>query len=567
MVPDRDYLSRFVLFSFIIPLLLSCGGDSPFDPRDEGGQNGPISLQQKTLQFKGVRSIVRKPSQVQFFFSLRDIEGNALRIPPETLAQNTRIYENNTEIDYSETNFFISTAENFRMDVVLVLDFTRSMAAPTSTGETGIAQMLEGARTIIRKLGAAHRVALVEFHDRNVAPQIISYFTSDTDALLAILDDFAKRTIDNGSTRVWDAVITGLNLFPTEDNPDNVRLLVFLSDGFDTSSEKQPADIKSLAREKLAQIHCVGTGDAPRTEVLQDIAAATDGLYYAADDLGGITAQLEQIAINLSGQYKLSYISLTRNTMPSVRVEIEHEGEINAFQQELDLRAVIADDRIGELTYDDDVREGERANVFLRLLHTPRNINRFRFRFLATSKLDTVTLIAREEGGILDSTWQLFGPNPELWYTLKSDSSVLPFGGFGLLVNARFRNIGDSSLAVPFEMDNSIYSNEKRFSYPQTLYIGLPIIDPVPPQDSSNVPVDITLRWRVDNFRNQQNIRFDVRLDKNRPSERIVASDITSNRFKPATALEPNTVYYWQIIARSGRNFYSGPIWRFKTAP
>ncbi len=560
-MPVRS-LSKLVLIVISLSWL-SCDSESPFDPAER--QNGPVRLQQRTLQFKGVRSIVRKPSQVQFFFSLRDNDGNALRIPPQSLVQNTRIFENDTEIDYNETNFFISTAENFRMDVVLVLDFTRSMAAPTASGETGIEQMLTGARTIIRTLGAAHRVALVEFHDRNVAPQIISYFTSDTDVLLATLDRFAEREIDNGSTRVWDAVMTGLNLFSTEDNPDNIRLLVFLSDGFDTSSEKRPEDIKDLARKKLVQIHCVGTGDSPQADLLQDIATATEGLYYAADDLGGISAQLEQIAINLSGQYKLSYISLTRNPTPSVRVEITHEGEINSFQQDLDLRGVIADDRIGELTYDDEVLEGERANVFLRLLHTPRNINRFRFRFLS-GKLDEVTMVAAEDGGILDSTWQLLGPNPELWYTLKSDSSVLPFGGFGLLVNARFRNVGDSSLAVPFELDNSIYSNDKGFAYPETLYIGLPITDPVPVNNSANVPVNVTLSWRVDNFRNLRDIRFDVRLDKNRPSERIIASDIAANRFKPATPLEPNTLYYWQIIVRSGRNFYSGPIWRFKTA-
>ncbi|MFQ5627160.1 MAG: hypothetical protein ACE5I1_00250 [bacterium] len=560
-------MKKILFYLILYPLfhiLVGCNATTPTEPIIDNPVSDLTKIEE-SLIFKGVRPTVQPPCQVQFFFSVRDLQNRAMIFSQNELAEKTRIFENNTEIDYSETNFFVSNADNFRMDIVMVLDFTNSMASFLQNNQTAIDQMLLGSKEIIRSLGAAHRVALLEFHDRNFEPQVLSYFTSDTTFLIGALDAFASSQIDNGSSRVWDAVHKGLQLFPDEDNPDNVRLLIFLSDGYDTSSRFTPDNIIELANKKFAQIHSVGTGNVRGSQVLEKITHSTEGLFYAADSLSDITFQLNEIAANLSGQYKLSYISLLQQSKPEVKVQIEYDGKFNSFAQVVDLTVVDngqKDDRIGRLTYDGSVVADERATAVLRLQHTPRNINTFRFR-IQSDLLKQIEIIPQTEGGVLDSSWQLSVGN-DGWFTLHSDAKVLPFGAFGLLVKAQFSPISGSGLNVPFSLDNTIYNSGKSFIAPDTLRLGLPINNPSPIHESDNVSKQPAFSWQIEAADSVQ-VEIDFHLDTARLATALAASNLQANTFTPAQPLAANKTYYWKIVVHTGRNHFTGPVWKFTT--
>ena len=65
----------------------------------------------------------------------------------------------------------MNTAENYNLEVVFVLDFTNSMAKMEVPGfQNGIEAMVETIIKAIDVLPEAHRVGVVEFHDKNLDP-------------------------------------------------------------------------------------------------------------------------------------------------------------------------------------------------------------------------------------------------------------------------------------------------------------------------------------------------------------------------------------------------------------
>ena len=124
------------------------------------------------INFGGVVTRTNLPSQVQVVFSLRDQDGHAIELPAEDVQKATKIYECEPrteegcrpgtedweEIDYTETSFFVHTAENFDLEVVFVLDFTNSMAqARLPDGRRAIAAMMESFSAGLGVLPGAHR--------------------------------------------------------------------------------------------------------------------------------------------------------------------------------------------------------------------------------------------------------------------------------------------------------------------------------------------------------------------------------------------------------------------------
>ena len=167
------------------------------------------------------------PSQVEIVFSLRDQEGHAIVLPAEEIQRATRVYERGPgtdgweEIDYAETGFFVHTAENFDLEVIFVLDFTNSMAeASLPDGRTGIDAMLEAVSSGLDLIPSAHRIGVVEFHDRTADPGVLSVLTTDRQAIHNSIAEFSNTSFDPGSSQVWDSVFTGASLFSTRDqNP------------------------------------------------------------------------------------------------------------------------------------------------------------------------------------------------------------------------------------------------------------------------------------------------------------------------------------------------------------
>ena len=229
----------------------------------------PVPSEVTALNFTGVRVLLSEPSQVQATFSLRDQDGRPVILPGSDVQRATRIFERGDgeeaweELDYTETNFFVHSAERFALEVVFVLDFTRSMTTwQLPDGTAGSTLMRHALERALDRLAEAHRVGVVAFHDRNAEPVILAFPTTDRDFIRTEVAQFAESGFDSGSSRLWDAVARGLDLFPVEEGlpVDVTRALVFLSDGRDTSSVQTRDDVAQLAQERGVQLYPLGAG-------------------------------------------------------------------------------------------------------------------------------------------------------------------------------------------------------------------------------------------------------------------------------------------------------------------
>ena len=439
------------------------------------------------INFAGVVTRTNLPSQVQVVFSLRNQDGRAIVLPAEDIQKATKIYERRIEtedesgtgteeweeIDYTETSFFVHTAENFDLEVVFVLDFTNSMAqARLPDGRSGIAAMLDAFGASLGVLPGAHRIGVIEFHDRNLEPEVLSALTTNRQAIRDKISEFSESSFDPGSSRVWDSVVAGADLFSTRgQNLRAVRALVFLSDGRDTSSVNARDDAQGYAQARGVQLYAMGVGEVFQEEELREMADSTGGGYYPARDVSLLQEQLQLLVNDLRGQYQVSYITLRRTGEYSTQVAVELGGVMGSMQTApFDAATFFGPDNRGAIQFDPpsiDRNEGK-ATIFVRALHMPRNIDRIRFK-VDTPNPVQVDLVKRQDGGLLDG-WNLLEPDTEGFYEVSSPDPV-EFGNFGLLFRLTISDVTEESLEIPVEFDNTIYTAGK--SLERTAYIAI----------------------------------------------------------------------------------------------
>jgi hypothetical protein len=451
-----------VLFVPILAFLV-LGGLASCTESDNSGVEPPPS---STVVFKDIQTFLQKPSQVQFTFRISDSRNHAVVIDQGPLTAPFRIFEDGAEIDYSETSYFVHPAASLELDMVVLLDFTNSMASWQDSGRSGIDLEVNWTRDLIAQLAAAHRMAIMEYHDRNVDAGIIAPFSNDKTALNASLDQFLSQPLDHGSSRIWDALYSAVGEFDGGLGANKERSIFFITDGKETSSDRTPADVINSARLLQASIFIVGTGNVTNENSLKQIAEQTGGEYYPAGDMAAFQQKLQQITRDLGGQYKLSYITLKRSGSHDVQVKFAYNGLSGQFDSSLDLGSIYGDDRVGVLSFDSPTLTASGLHVIVRAQHVPRNIDRFRFK-LATTKEYHLSLIAADAGGIC-SDWTISGADDQ-GYVAVSSTTPLLFGDFGPLFQIDISPIIETSVTIPFELDNSVYSEGKSFTFPANI--------------------------------------------------------------------------------------------------
>ena len=432
----------------------------------------PVASADAALEFAGVRVLLSEPSQVQAIFSLRDQDGNPVILPGSDVQHGTRIFERGAgeeaweELDYTETNFFVHSAERFALEVVFVLDFTRSMTTwQLPDGTAGSTLMRHALERALDRLAEAHRVGVVAFHDRNAEPVILAFPTTDRDSIRTEVAQFAESGFDSGSSRLWDAVARGLDLFPVQEGLpiDVTRALVFLSDGRDTSSLQTRDDVVLLAQERGVQVYPLGLGDVYQESDLRALATATNGAYYAVAELAELETQFTALVNDFAGQYKLSYTTLRRSGAYAVRIETTLGDVTGVFTSAvLPFGEIYSPDTQGRIAVDPPTvdKAEQTATTFVRALHVPRNIRHFRFT-LPLDKPVQVSLVSGDEGGLLEG-WELAQPD-DVGYWSAAGPTPLPFGNFGLLFKVVVSEVTAEEFAVPIVFDNSAYRGGKRF--------------------------------------------------------------------------------------------------------
>lgn len=173
---------------------------------------------------------------------------------------------------------------------VLILDVSNSMGA-----EDVGASRLAAAKAVAKRLAAAQpgRVALIVFEG---LPDVISPLTTDTDAVIALLDTLQTGEVGQPGSDIGSAILGALRLI--ESDPAQKADLVVISDGEDQGTRAGEAVQRAKQRGVKVSTILVGTAEGSsiptargplrneegqivttyaRGDVLREIAGATGG--------------------------------------------------------------------------------------------------------------------------------------------------------------------------------------------------------------------------------------------------------------------------------------------------
>jgi Ca-activated chloride channel family protein len=175
---------------------------------------------------------------------------------------------------------------------VLMIDVSNSMSAE----DVGTSR-LSGAKAIAKRLAEAQqgRVALIVFEAQ---PEVVSPLTTDTDAVIALLDTLQAGEVGQPGSDLGSALIGALRLI--EADPTQKTDVVVISDGEEQGARVTEAVQRAKAHGVVVSTIMVGSGEGStipsqrgplrdssgdvittyaRAEVLQGIAVSTGGKF------------------------------------------------------------------------------------------------------------------------------------------------------------------------------------------------------------------------------------------------------------------------------------------------
>jgi hypothetical protein len=443
-------------------LLSGCSEDG------SGGKSTSPSTPAASTQFRNVQTELRVPSKVIFSFRITDSKGRSVLIPSDRLQTAFRIYEDGSEIDYTETTHLADPASALHLDMLLLLDFTNSMISWQQDTLDAVTIMTTWTEDLIDRLSWGHRLCIMEYHDRNVEAAVVSPFSGNPHRLQADFDAFLSAEVESGSSRNWDALYRAVEQFPADTSDARQRLVVAITDGKETSSTRTPTDVVTAAKTRNVAVFVIGVGNLSNTQALGSLAQQTEGTLYEAVDVSAFEERLNQIEADLLAQYQLSYVTLKTTGEHQVRVALDHEDHQCWFERSLDLGSVFGDDRIGALKFEEPFIESQRLRVRVVAIHTPRNIDRFSFR-IREGGFSGELLPPVLTGGLC-ADWTVTSDGD--WFELTGPA--LPFGAIGMLWELQIDGVTDSEAVFEFELDTAIYSGGKTFTYPESLGVTGP---------------------------------------------------------------------------------------------
>ena len=430
----------------------------------EGPPALAVALTSTELNMREVWTQAYPPGQIHFAFDLRDGDHRPVVASAEEVQTGVRIYEQGLdtdgweEIDYRETGVFVRTDENF--ETVFVLAFSNSMSQTRlADGTESIAFMRNEFSRDLNSLPAGHRVGVMEFHDGDREPRVLSDLTTDRIALNSAVSDFDLSPSESGSSRVWDSIEAAASLFTTiEENPQVAKSIVIFTDGRDTSSIVTRSGAVTIASENNIRIYTVQIGSSLLAAELSEMVAATGGAYYQASRMEDADSQVPLLVDDLRAkQYRISYVTLRRQGDYRVRVETAVQGLLGEFEsQPMDVASFGGPNSQVYLVYDPielDL-DASRLRLLVRALHTPRNLSRLRLQLGTTLAVD-LELVSEEEGGILGG-WEVSGPDVRGFYDVAS-AVPLEFGNSGPLLWITVSGVSVTTQDIPVEFDESIY--------------------------------------------------------------------------------------------------------------
>jgi tight adherence protein B len=211
----------------------------------------------------------------------------------------------------------VTPLEGDDLSVVLVLDASGSMS-----GEP--VEALRGAALgFVEALPPGVRTAVVSFAD---APTVLSEFSADpADTASAI-----ERLDVAGETALYDGIGVATDLFGATEGR---RILVLLSDGGDTVSERTLTEASTAVRDAGATFYAIELR-SPESDntALATLTRTAGGSLAAATDPGALTGMFSDVAAQITNRYQVEYTSEASGPA-SVAVSVDVDGETITAQR------------------------------------------------------------------------------------------------------------------------------------------------------------------------------------------------------------------------------------------
>ena len=498
---------------FTVYALDSAGNIMP----DVEEQTVTVSVEASPLSFE--TSIARKriPSMLRFAFIMRDIRDRAFVIAPDVVPDAFTMYEKDVPVEEpTETTLFLLAQNSLvtepltdvRMDlkvnVVLLLDYSGSMENSAQQIGRTIQDVYEevGERFIddffanfVNAEPNMVKMAVMEFHDRDVSARLVQDFTNDPATLVAAIQGI--NITDNGATVLLPALEEAAATLAGEDSPlipfddGDLRIIMHLGDGRLTTPPDEIQDTVDYLQGLKVRGSSVGWGLDLNSEPLARVASMTGGHYYPTllDGAGlpVVATFLDRVnlaADELASHMVLSYTALNEEENVAVRFDgafddpndDPNQGIIEGSldEQNLNLEEIVGDNRLGQISIrSTGVQPGNTAQVTIRAEFVPRNVNKFTFT-VASPRAFTATPTPQAEGGIVEG-WSLV-EGPVGTFALTSPD-VLPYGAFGDLIQLDFGATGAVPFIVTLTVDNTIYGVDpepKYFVFPDSIQVDTP---------------------------------------------------------------------------------------------
>ena len=311
-----------------------------------------VAVQAAELFFEAPPARLRVPSLVRYVMMMRNLRFEPIPLADELLPafqDNFFIHENNTPLELTETNQFLTSANNLQNDLVLLLDYSGSalesalmaqqfhdeitaqlaidfpsLVLPDLSGFEAAADPLQflyetciGA--LLEEIPATYNISIMEFHDRNQPSRTVIGFTPNNTAGRALLIAALQgiNVTGHGATELTDAIIDASVALTAQNSPApstgsvipvtpfddaDVRTILVVSDGRVTSGISSVNDVTTLLELDRTRVLALAWGADFNGGPLSTIAAETGGHLYVTralntgvDDPNGVPFRVPSI--------------------------------------------------------------------------------------------------------------------------------------------------------------------------------------------------------------------------------------------------------------------------------
>ncbi len=294
-----------------------------------------VSVEASELFFETPPARLRVPSQVRYIPLMRNLRFGPITLEDNQLPifqDNFLIKEADLQIENKETSQFLTSAENLRQDVVILLDYSNSAFLSAVTAQQTHIDVLNQLRAdfpsesfpefadfetaadplqylynetvgkLLTDLSPSYNISIMEFHARNQGSRSVTGFIKNDAAgnaqLLAALN--AISISDRGASEIMPAIANASGNLVLENSPipstesvipsssfddADVRTIILVTDGRITTGPDTVNDTVLLLLADRTRLYSVAWGNEVNAGPLAAVSSATGGHIYITKDL------------------------------------------------------------------------------------------------------------------------------------------------------------------------------------------------------------------------------------------------------------------------------------------